>query len=188
MPITNFTQLARFSDACGAEIPRWIRRRMEGLGDDIEEIRAFGHRVVLDLCRRLLAGGAPGLHFYTSGWDDDLVQLRFPVMPGSSNAVSLQEAQRNFLSYGAAERRCVGQTRTPEVGEGRDPGWRPLDQARDNCEEPAARDRLRRLLPLARHDSPLLLATTLTGGAWLADGRHGRGTGWSRSGGRRVPQ
>ena len=65
MPITNFTQLARFSDACGAEIPRWIRRRMEGLGDDIEEIRAFGHQVVLDLCRRLLAGGAPGLHFYT---------------------------------------------------------------------------------------------------------------------------
>ena len=65
MPITNFTQLARFSDACGAEIPRWVRRRLEGMGDDIEEIRAFGHSVVLDLCRRLLAGGAPGLHFYT---------------------------------------------------------------------------------------------------------------------------
>jgi methylenetetrahydrofolate reductase (NADPH) len=65
MPITNFTQLARFSDACGAEIPRWVRRRLEGMGDDIEEIRTFGHSVVLDLCRRLLAGGAPGLHFYT---------------------------------------------------------------------------------------------------------------------------
>jgi methylenetetrahydrofolate reductase (NADPH) len=65
MPITNFTQLARFSDACGAEMPRWVRRRLEGMGDDLEEIRAFGHRVVLDLCRRLLAGGAPGLHFYT---------------------------------------------------------------------------------------------------------------------------
>jgi methylenetetrahydrofolate reductase (NADPH) len=65
MPITNFTQLARFSDACGTEIPRWIRRRLEGMGDDLEAIRAFGHQVVLDLCRRLLAGGAPGLHFYT---------------------------------------------------------------------------------------------------------------------------
>jgi methylenetetrahydrofolate reductase (NADH) len=65
MPITNFTQLARFSDACGAEIPRWMRRRLEGMGDNLEEIRALGHQVVLDLCRRLLAGGAPGLHFYT---------------------------------------------------------------------------------------------------------------------------
>lgn len=65
MPITNFTQLARFSDACGAEIPRWIRKRLEAYGDDIESIRAFGHEVVLKLCRRLLDGGAPGLHFYT---------------------------------------------------------------------------------------------------------------------------
>ncbi len=65
MPITNFTQLARFSDACGAEIPRWIRRRLEGFGDDVAALRAFGHEVVLALCRRLLAGGAPGLHFYT---------------------------------------------------------------------------------------------------------------------------
>jgi methylenetetrahydrofolate reductase (NADPH) len=65
MPITNFTQLARFSDACGAEIPRWIRRRLEGFGDDLSSIRAFGHEVVLGLCRRLLEGGAPGIHFYT---------------------------------------------------------------------------------------------------------------------------
>ncbi len=65
MPITNYTQLARFSDGCGAEIPRWVRRRLEGLGDDLDGIRAFGHEVVLNLCRRLLAGGAPGLHFYT---------------------------------------------------------------------------------------------------------------------------
>jgi len=65
MPITNITQLARFSDACGAEIPRWLRRRLEGMGDNLEEIRAFGHQVVVDLCRRLLDGGAPGLHFYT---------------------------------------------------------------------------------------------------------------------------
>jgi len=65
MPITNSTQLARFSDACGAEIPRWIRKRLEAYGDDLEGIRAFGLDVVTDLCDRLLQGGAPGLHFYT---------------------------------------------------------------------------------------------------------------------------
>jgi methylenetetrahydrofolate reductase (NADPH) len=65
MPITNYHQLARFSDACGAEIPRWIRKRLEGFGDDRDSIRAFGHDVVLELCRRLLDDGAPGLHFYT---------------------------------------------------------------------------------------------------------------------------
>ncbi len=65
MPITNYTQLARFSDNCGAEIPRWIRKRLEGFGDDREAIRAFGLDVVTELCQRLLAGGAPGLHFYT---------------------------------------------------------------------------------------------------------------------------
>jgi methylenetetrahydrofolate reductase (NADPH) len=65
MPITNYTQLARFSDGCGAEIPRWVRRRLEAMGDDLEAIRALGHEVVLNLCRRLLEGGAPGLHFYT---------------------------------------------------------------------------------------------------------------------------
>ncbi|MFZ1640725.1 MAG: methylenetetrahydrofolate reductase [NAD(P)H] [Candidatus Contendobacter sp.] len=65
MPITNHTQLARFSDNCGAEIPRWIRKRLEGFGDDREAIRAFGLDVVTELCQRLLAGGAPGLHFYT---------------------------------------------------------------------------------------------------------------------------
>lgn len=65
MPITNFTQLARFSDASGAEIPRWIRKKLESLGDDRAAIRTFGLDVVSDLCRRLLDGGAPGLHFYT---------------------------------------------------------------------------------------------------------------------------
>jgi len=65
MPITNFTQLARFSDACGAEIPRWLRWRLEGFGDDLESLRAFGREVVADLGRRLLEAGAPGLHFYT---------------------------------------------------------------------------------------------------------------------------
>ena len=65
MPITNLIQLARFSDNCGAEIPRWIRRRLESHGDDLEAIRAYGLEVVTELCRRLLEGGAPGLHFYT---------------------------------------------------------------------------------------------------------------------------
>jgi methylenetetrahydrofolate reductase (NADPH) len=65
MPITNYTQLSRFSDACGAEIPRWIRARLAGYGDDTESIRAFGLEVVAALCRRLVDGGAPGLHFYT---------------------------------------------------------------------------------------------------------------------------
>jgi methylenetetrahydrofolate reductase (NADPH) len=65
MPITNHSRLARFSDACGAEIPRWIRKRLEDFGDDRDSIRAFGTEVVSDLCRRLLEAGAPGLHFYT---------------------------------------------------------------------------------------------------------------------------
>ncbi len=65
MPITSYTQLARFSDACGAEIPRWIRKRLEGFGDDREAIATFGEEVVTRLCRQLLEGGAPGLHFYT---------------------------------------------------------------------------------------------------------------------------
>jgi methylenetetrahydrofolate reductase (NADPH) len=75
MPITNYTQLARFSDACGAEIPRWIRRRLEGYGDDIESIRAFGHEVVADMCRRLLEGGAPGIHFYTMNQSGPTLRL-----------------------------------------------------------------------------------------------------------------
>ena len=65
MPITNYTQLARFSDMCGAEIPRWIRKRLEACGDDRDAIRAFGTEVVTNMCQRLLDAGAPGLHFYT---------------------------------------------------------------------------------------------------------------------------
>ncbi len=65
MPIANFSQLARFSDACGAEIPRWMRVKLEGFHDDTAGIRAFGLDVVTGLCEKLLAGGAPGLHFYT---------------------------------------------------------------------------------------------------------------------------
>jgi len=65
MPIGSASGLARFSDACGAEIPRWIRRKLESYGDDAASIRAFGLDVVTDLCAGLLARGAPGLHFYT---------------------------------------------------------------------------------------------------------------------------
>jgi methylenetetrahydrofolate reductase (NADPH) len=65
MPITSSTQLMRFSDACGAEIPRWIRLRLQGFGDDTASIKAFGLDVVTDLCEQLRAGGAPGLHFYS---------------------------------------------------------------------------------------------------------------------------
>ncbi len=65
MPITNYTQLARFSESCGAEIPRWIRGRLMSFGDDKDSIREFGLDVVASLCKQLLNGGAPGLHFYT---------------------------------------------------------------------------------------------------------------------------
>ncbi len=65
MPINNYTQLQRFSDMCGAEIPRWIRLKLASYGDDSASIKAFGLDVVTQLCERLLAGGAPGLHFYS---------------------------------------------------------------------------------------------------------------------------
>ena len=65
MPIANFSQLRRFSEQCGAEIPRWISRKMQAYGDDAESVRAFGTEVVARLCQRLVEGGAPGLHFYT---------------------------------------------------------------------------------------------------------------------------
>lgn len=65
MPIANFSKIARFSDACGTEIPRWMRRKFESFGDDSASVRSFGLDVVTALCERLLANGAPGLHFYT---------------------------------------------------------------------------------------------------------------------------
>ena len=65
MPIANFSKIARFSDACGTEIPRWMRRKFESFGDDSASVRAFGLDVVTELCARLLDRGAPGLHFYT---------------------------------------------------------------------------------------------------------------------------
>ncbi|MNE66145.1 5,10-methylenetetrahydrofolate reductase [compost metagenome] len=65
MPITSSTQLLRFSDACGAEIPRWIRLQLQAYGDDTASIKAFGLDVVTELCERLRSQGVPGLHFYT---------------------------------------------------------------------------------------------------------------------------
>ncbi len=65
MPITNYTQLMRFSEMCGAEIPRWVRLKLASYGDDSASIKAFGLEMVTQMCERLLAGGAPGLHFYS---------------------------------------------------------------------------------------------------------------------------
>jgi methylenetetrahydrofolate reductase (NADPH) len=65
MPITNYTKLARFSDACGAELPRWLRKQLEAYGDDTVSIQAFGEDVITRMCERLIEGGAPSLHFYT---------------------------------------------------------------------------------------------------------------------------
>ncbi|MDE2598801.1 MAG: methylenetetrahydrofolate reductase [NAD(P)H] [Rhodocyclaceae bacterium] len=70
MPINSFSKLARFSDSCGAEIPRWMRKRFEGLGDDAAAIRELGLDIVTDLCETLLDGGAPGLHFYSMNQAD----------------------------------------------------------------------------------------------------------------------
>lgn len=75
MPIANFTQLARFSDACGAEIPRWMRKKLEGFGDDQASIRAFGLDVVTALCRKLLDADAPGLHFYSMNRADLVLEI-----------------------------------------------------------------------------------------------------------------
>jgi methylenetetrahydrofolate reductase (NADPH) len=70
MPITNYSKLARFSDACGAEIPRWVRKQLEAYGDDTDSIQAYGEQVITEMCERLLQGGAPGLHFYSMNQAD----------------------------------------------------------------------------------------------------------------------
>lgn len=75
MPITNASNLIRFADGTGAEIPRWIRKQLQAYGDDSQSIKAFGHEVVVNLCERLLAGGAPALHFYTMNQTDPTRQL-----------------------------------------------------------------------------------------------------------------
>jgi methylenetetrahydrofolate reductase (NADPH) len=75
MPITSSTQLIRFSDNCGAEIPRWIRMRLQDFGDDTASIKAFGLDVVTALCERLTKGGAPGIHFYTMNQSAATVEI-----------------------------------------------------------------------------------------------------------------
>ena len=75
MPITSSTQLMRFSDACGAEIPRWIRLRLQGFGDDTASIKAFGLDVVTDLCEQLRCAEVPGLHFYTMNQSTATIEI-----------------------------------------------------------------------------------------------------------------
>lgn len=75
MPITNASNLIRFADSCGADIPRWVRKQLASYGDDSESIRAFGHEVVFKLCERLIQGGAPSLHFYSMNQSEPTSQL-----------------------------------------------------------------------------------------------------------------
>lgn len=75
MPINNYTQLARFSSACGAEIPRWLAWRLKDFGDDLESLRAYGMEVTVELCRQLLELGAPGLHFYTMNQSEPTLSI-----------------------------------------------------------------------------------------------------------------
>jgi len=75
MPITNYHQLARFSDNCGADIPRWLRKRLESFGDDLDSLRDFGHDVVADLCTRLIQADAPAIHFYAMNRADPVIAL-----------------------------------------------------------------------------------------------------------------
>ncbi len=75
MPISNYSRLAGFSDMCGAEIPRWLAKRLQGYGDDIDSIKALGLEVISKLCEQLLAAGAPGLHFYTLNQSKTTLQI-----------------------------------------------------------------------------------------------------------------
>ncbi len=113
-------------------------------------------------CGYLVFEQGPGFHQLCPicGWEDDLSQLRFPLMPGSANVVSLFEAQQNFQSYGASEWRKLGHTRDPVEGETVARGWRPLDPAgQSGTTRP--RQPLWRLLSLAGYHRPLLLALHL---------------------------
>lgn len=93
MPITHFAKLARFSDQCGAEIPRWIRKRLESYGDDIASIQQFGLEVVVALCDKLRSGGAPGFHFYTLNRADAILNIL--------DALGLQHEIQQSNSVGA---------------------------------------------------------------------------------------
>jgi methylenetetrahydrofolate reductase (NADPH) len=98
MPITQFNRLARFSDNCGAEIPRWIRKRLESLDDDLVSIQNFGLEVVYDLCQRLIAGGAPGLHFYTLNKADVSLLLVNRLMGSSKTLLKPVELEPAVVS------------------------------------------------------------------------------------------
>ncbi|WP_019937210.1 methylenetetrahydrofolate reductase [NAD(P)H] [Bordetella sp. FB-8] len=98
MPITNSSQLLRFSDACGAEVPRWIRLRLAEFGDDKASIRAFGHDVVTSLCARLLDGGAPGVHFYTLNQADAALGIWKALTGKASSAPGLLTAALRPMS------------------------------------------------------------------------------------------
>lgn len=91
MPITNYTKLIRFSEACGAEIPRWIRKRLEAYGDDHESIQAFSIEIVFELCHRLITGGAPGLHFYTLNHAEMSLELMKMLHASSVKRVVINE-------------------------------------------------------------------------------------------------
>ncbi len=104
MPILGSTQLVRFSDACGAEIPRWIRLRLQGFGDDTASIKAFGLDVVTDLCARLLERGAPALHFYTMNQSAATLEIcqRLGLRGPLAGADSPAQAARPALQSAAA--------------------------------------------------------------------------------------
>jgi methylenetetrahydrofolate reductase (NADH) len=87
MPITNYQNLVRFSDNCGADIPRWLRQRLSGFGNDLESLKAFGEEVVTELCQKLLAGGAPGFHFYTMNQAEPTLAIMSNLaLPDQGNA------------------------------------------------------------------------------------------------------
>jgi hypothetical protein len=121
MPITNFSQLARFSDACGAEIPRWLRLKLQGYGDDIESIRSFGLDVVTGICEELLRHGAPGLHFYTL---NQAGRFRHLATPG---ALKIKRLRRSLFTDGFA----VSAVGTTFLGAGKNllhANWIGVDQ------------------------------------------------------------
>lgn len=93
MPITQFQRLARFSNICGAEIPIWIKKRCEGYGDDIDSVNAFGLEFIHDFCSKLIAGGAPGLHFYTLNQSASCIDIV------SKLNIESQILNTNFLSH-----------------------------------------------------------------------------------------